>query len=238
MSELPTLPIPGFADPFSSLSHLIAAGIVLVSGVIFLARNRGGIALTAGVSVFVFAAVFLLSMSGVFHLLEPETAGRAVLKRLDHAAIFVLIAATFTPVHLLLFRGVARWGMLALVWAAAITGLTLKTIFFAQMPEALGLSLYLALGWLGAVSAYLLYRRYGPRPLAPVAIGALAYTVGAVMDFTGYPVLVPGVIGAHEVFHVLVLMGIAAHWRFIQNIARQGAATRPMALMPAAAFLH
>ena len=76
------------------------------------------------------------------------------------------------------------------------------------------------------------------RYLGPHSNRFLAYTVGAVMDFTGYPVLVPGVIGAHEVFHVLVLVGIAAHWRFIQNIARQGTAPVRMALMPAAAFQH
>jgi channel protein (hemolysin III family) len=228
------LPIPGFADPFSSLSHLVAAGVVLVLGLVFLVRNPGGFGRTLGVSVFIFGAVFLLSMSGVYHLLEPGTGGRAVLQRLDHAAIFVLIAATFTPVHLLLFRGIARWGMLLLIWASAITGLTLKTVFFTQIPDALGVSLYLGLGWVGAISAYLLYRRCGLRPLVPVIIGALAYTLGAVLDFAAYPVLVPGVIGAHEIFHVLVLVGIAAHWRFIRDIAIDSPAPLTAMLVPAA----
>jgi channel protein (hemolysin III family) len=228
------LPIPGFADPFSSLSHLLAAGVVLVVGLLFLSRNRSDFGHVFGVSVFIFGAVFLLSMSGVYHLLEPGTGGRAVLQRLDHAAIFVLIAATFTPVHLILFRGIARWGMLVLIWASAITGLTLKTVFFTQIPDALGMSLYLGLGWVGAISAYLLCRRCGLRPLTPVFIGALAYTLGAVLDLAGYPVLVPQVIGAHELFHVLVLVGIAAHWRFIRDIARDRPAPLTAMLIPTA----
>jgi channel protein (hemolysin III family) len=233
----PTLvSIPGFADPFSSLSHLLAAGLVLWMGAAYLVQQRGSTVRTIGVSVFIFGAVFLLSMSGVYHLLEPGTAGRAVLQRLDHAAIFVLIAATFTPVHLLLFRGIARWGMLALIWIAAITGLTLKMVFFAEIPEALGVSLYLGLGWVGAISAYLLYRRCGARPLLPVVVGALAYTIGAVLEFARYPVLVPGVIGAHEIFHVLVLVGIAAHWRFIRAISGDRSAASPALLATAPAL--
>jgi channel protein (hemolysin III family) len=111
--------------------------------------------------------------------------------------------------------------MLTLIWGSAIAGLTLKTIFFTQISEAVGVSLYLGLGWLGAFSGYLLYRRCGPRPLVPVIVGALAYTTGAVLDFAGQSVL--GV-GAHESFHVLVLIGLGAHWRFIRAIARDPAA--------------
>lgn len=237
MNDSP-VPVLGFADPFSSLSHLLAAGIVLALGVAFLLRNRSDFGHALGVTVFIIGAVFLLSMSGVYHLLEPGTGGRAVLQRLDHAAIFVLIAATFTPVHLVLFRGIARWGMLLLIWASAITGLTLKTVFFTQIPEALGLSLYLGLGWVGAVSAYLLYRRCGLRPLLPLVVGALAYTLGAVLELAGYPVLIPRVIGPHEIFHVLVLVGITAHWRFIRDIARDEPVHRPVMLVPAVVALR
>ena len=104
-------PIPGFSEPFSSLSHLLAAGMFAALGLYLLYRNGGNRGRILGLSVFVFSCVFLLSMSGVFHLLQPGGAGRDVLQRLDHAAIFVLIAGTFTPLHMMLFQGWRRWGI-------------------------------------------------------------------------------------------------------------------------------
>lgn len=211
--------IPGFSEPFSSLSHLLMAGLFLVLGAIFLVRNRGQAARTLSVSVFVFGVVFLLSMSGVYHLLAPGTAPRAVLQRLDHAAIFVLIAASFTPIHVIVFRGISRWGVLLLVWTGAIAGITLKTVYFEDVPEGLGTLLYLGLGWVGGLSGYLLYRRFGFTYMLPVVVGGLAYSLGAVLEYARYPELVSGVVGPHETFHVLVLVGIFAHWIFVRRVA-------------------
>lgn len=171
-------------------------------------------------SVFIISAVFALSMSGVFHLLEPGSGARDVLQRLDHAGIFFLIAGTFTAVHTALFRGVRRWGMLLLIWVIAITAITLKTIFFNDMPEWLGLSLYLGMGWLGAISGVLLYRQYGGRLILPLVYGALWYTAGAAIDFMRAPVLISGVIGPHELFHVAVLMGLGYHMAFVFSVNR------------------
>jgi len=211
--------IAGFSDPVSSLTHLVAAVVFTALGAVLLRRGRGDPGRMAALSAFAFSCVLLLSLSGVYHLLSPGTAGREVLKRLDHAAIFVLIAGSFTPVHAILFRGAWRWGMLALIWAAALTGLTLKTVFFATMPEWLGLAMYLGLGWLGVISGVALARRYGLRFIHPVLWGALAYTAGAVCEFLRWPVLLAGIVGPHEIFHLAVLAGISCHWAFILGIA-------------------
>jgi channel protein (hemolysin III family) len=141
------------------------------------------------------------------------------LQRLDHGAIFVLIAGTFTPLHGILFRGAWRWGPLLFVWAAAVAGVTLKSVFFDDLAEWLGLLFYLGMGWLGVVSGAELWRRHGGRFVRPLLGGGLAYTVGGVLEFLNWPQLVPGVIGPHEMFHVLVLVGAALHWRFTHLIA-------------------
>jgi channel protein (hemolysin III family) len=138
---------------------------------------------------------------------------------LDHAAIFVLIAGTFTPLAILLFQGRSRWGILLVIWTAAINGVTLKTIFFDDVPEGLSVSLYLAMGWFGIVAGSALWRRYGFRFIQQLIWGALAYTVGAVVDYLRWPVLVPGVVGPHELFHLLVLAGIGFHWSFVYRCA-------------------
>ena len=185
-------------------------------------------------AVFVFSCVLLLSLSGVYHLLTPDTPARGVLLRLDHAAIFVLIAGSFTPVHAVLLRERWQWHLLALIWGAAIIGLTLKTVYFDTVPLWLGLLMYLGLGWLGLISTIALARRFGVRFVLLLVWGALAYTLGAVAEFVGWPVLVAGVVGPHEIFHLAVLAGISFHWAFIFGIAsgeRSGALDAQVAVL-------
>jgi predicted membrane channel-forming protein YqfA (hemolysin III family) len=98
----------------------------------------------------------------------------------------------FTPAHVILFRGSGRWGMLLIIWAAAATGIILKTVFSAGLSEGRGLVFYLVLGWLGTVSGVALGRRYGLTFIQPLLWGGMAYTLGALVDFLGRPVLVPG----------------------------------------------
>ncbi|VAX05637.1 FIG01964566: Predicted membrane protein, hemolysin III homolog [hydrothermal vent metagenome] len=207
--------IPGFSEPVSSLSHLLPAGLFFFLGIFLLIRERGNRIRILSLAVFVFASVFMLAMSGVFHLLEPGGNGRAVLQRLDHAAIFVLIAGTFTPIHIILFRGWRRWGVLCLLWLLASGGLTIKTIFFNEMNEWLGLLLYLGLGWLGAITAVLIYQRYRSRFLPLLLYGAVAYTLGALIDFFRLIDPLPGVIGPHELFHMFVLIALSLHWYLV-----------------------
>lgn len=183
-------------------------------------KLRGNRSRTISLLIFVFAVVFLLTMSGIFHLLTPNTNGRFVLKMLDHAAIFTLIAATFTPIHILQFKGFLRWGILLFVWVTAITGITLKSIYFEDIPEIVSLAIYLCMGWLGAITGHQLYKRLGLNAILSLIYGAIAYTFGATLEFVRYPVLISGVIGPHELFHVLVLFGISFHWLFIYRMAK------------------
>jgi len=213
------IPISGFSEPFSSLSHLLATSIFLLLGVKLIYRECCSLTKTISLSVFVFSCVFLLSMSGVFHLLEPLGSARDVLQRLDHAGIFILIAGTFTAVHGILFKGIWRWGMLLMIWTVAITSITLKTIYFHDLSEWLGLSLYLGMGWLGAITAILLYRRFGFVFIKPLLYGALAYTAGAIMEFIRMPILIPGVIEPHELFHIAVLIGLGYHFAFVSSFS-------------------
>ncbi len=215
------LSIVGFSDPVSSLSHLAGALVFAWLSVVLLRRGRGDRVRMISLCVFAFSCVLLLSLSGVYHLLSPGTAVREVLKRLDHAAIFVLIAGSFTPVHVILFRGAWRWGMLAGIWGAALAGLILKTVYFATMPEWLGMLMYLGLGWMGVISALHLARRYGMRFIQLVLWSAFAYTAGAVIEFWRWPVLLAGIVGPHEIFHLAVLAGISCIWVFVLGITTE-----------------
>jgi len=221
LAQIPELyPLPGFQDPFSAISHLVGIVIFAVLGVLLLFRGRGERLRMGFLTVYVVSCVFLMSMSTVYHMLARGGAARSVLERLDHCAIFVLIAGTSTPGYGILFRGWQRWLPLSFVWICAITGLTLKTIFFENFPEVIGLSLYIALGWVGGLSAILLGRRRGWTFVEPLVFGGIAYTIGGVCEFFGLGYLIPGVVHPHEVFHILVLVGALLHYWFVWEIAR------------------
>lgn len=216
-----TYSIPGFSEPVSSLSHLFGAGLFAAIGVFLLRRGRGQSSRRFALGIFVFSCVFLLSISGVYHLLDPEGTGHRVLQRLDHAGIFLVIAGSFTPVHWILFRGWGRWGVLLLIWALAATGITLKVIFFENIPEWLGLSFYLGLGWIGLASGITLWRRCGWGFIKPLVYSGLAYTAGGLLEFLRMPVILPGVLGPHELLHFGVMAGIGFHFRFLFGVLDQ-----------------
>lgn len=224
------LALSGIGDPFSALTHLAAAAVFAVLGV-RLVRGGNGTLGRGSLAVFAASCVAMLSASGTYHLLQPGM-GRDLMQRLDHAAIFLLIAGSFAPVHVHLFRGFWRWGMLAGIWTLALVGAAMKLLYFREIPEWLGLLFYLGLGWLGLASWTMLLRRYGFQAVRLALWGALAYTAGALADFLRWPELVPRVIGAHELFHVAVLAGISCHWMFIRAFAadpRRGAGLEPYA---------
>lgn len=217
--------LPGFSEPVSSLSHYLGAALVVALGPSLLRAARCDLAWLRAVAFFLFGAVLLFAMSGTYHLLEPGGEPRAVLQRLDHAAIWVLIAGTFTAMHIVGFRtGLRRWGVLSVVWAVAAIGIVLKTMFFDVVNEAIGLVLYLGLGWMGVLTAVQLARRDGRRSITLIIAGGVCYSVGAVLEFARWPILVPHVVGPHELFHVAVIAGLGCHAWLVRNLLRDRAA--------------
>jgi channel protein (hemolysin III family) len=209
----------GCYEPCSSLSHFVGAALFLLLGLLLVYRGRGeGLRVTLLV-VYSISSVILLSLSGSYHMLVRGQAARAVLERLDHAAIFLFIAGTCTPAFGLLFAGRTRWCLLGLTWTAATAAIIVKTALFTDVPEWLGLTFYLAFGWLAAMSAIHFARRYGFNFIRPLLWGGFAYSAGAAMDYFGWPVLIPGIVHAHELFHMVVLGAALCHWVFVWQFA-------------------
>jgi channel protein (hemolysin III family) len=213
------MPLAALNDPVATITHAVAAIAFLLFSIPLVRRGRGSPARVVSLVVFAATAVLLLSASAAFHAVPSGTTGRAVLQRVDHAAIFLLIAGTFTGIHGVLFTGPLRWGVLVFVWIGAVAGVVLKTIFFETVPEALGISLYLAMGWIGALTMIAVWRLHGGRHTVQLITAGMAYTIGAVFEFTGWPTLVPGVIGPHDAFHIAVIVGLGVFWMFIYQIA-------------------
>lgn len=211
--------ILGFSDPVSSWTHLSAAVAFSIASFFMLKKGRGNYLRVMALALYSFSLVFLFSMSGVYHILAQTGDARAVLQRLDHAAIWVLIAGTFTPVHIILFRGHWRWLILALVWVIGILGLIFEAIFFTSFPQWLITGLYLGLGWMGALTGYKFRKSFTDETMRALVLGGVFYSIGALCDFFQWPTLWPAYIGGHDIFHIFVILGATAHWLFIYNWA-------------------
>jgi channel protein (hemolysin III family) len=218
MDEIVVDAIPGFREPVSCWTHLLAAPVFAVLGYYLVRRGRGHWGRTISLAVMAFSSVFLLSMSAVYHLLGPGTA-RDVMRHLDIAAIFVLIAGTVTPAHAILFRGFNRWAPLLLVWSVAATGISLRTIFSDRLMSGLGTALFLVMGWGGLISCIVLWRRYDYSFVKLLLWGGMAYTAGVVIIGLNWPTVIPGVVTPHELWHVAVIVGLSMHWKFTFQFA-------------------
>jgi channel protein (hemolysin III family) len=206
------------SDPFSAYSHLIGFVAFAILTVPLVKRARANRAHPFGTAVFAASTLVLLGASTLFHTLPHNTPAGDIARRLDHAAIFVLIAGTFVPIHLLLFRGILRWGILVVIWVCAGVGIALKLVYFDSIPGWLHVMAYVGMGWLGAIGGAFAVHRRGVRFMAPIGVAAVAYTGGAMLELAGWPVIGAG-LGPHEVFHVGVLVGLGAFWVFIWRLA-------------------
>jgi hemolysin III len=152
----------------------------------------------------------LFCVSAVYHRLTWSRRARRIVSRIDHSAIYVLIAGTYTPLCLLL-GGPAGNALLAVAWAGALLGIA-KELLWTRAPKRLGVALYVLLGWLAAPSFPALAAAIGGGAVLLLLGGGLAYTIGAYVYATRRPNPFPRVFGYHEVFHALVVAAAAGHF--------------------------
>jgi hemolysin III len=211
-------------DPVNGLTHLVG-GLLASAGLIVLlakAASTGRVDQLVAFGVFGLSLVALYAASALYHLLPLSPSGVARLRRLDHVAIFVLIAGTYTPFCLLALQGAWRWGLLALVWALALCGVLLKVLWMGG-PRWLSVVLYLGMGWVAVVAAPALLQAVPVGGMAWVLAGGLIYSVGALVYGFKRPNPIPGAFGFHELWHLFVVAGSACHFwavlRFVATVA-------------------
>jgi hemolysin III len=190
----------------NSISHGIGllAGVAATPLLVLSAARDGGLATVVGASVFATTIVLLYSASTLYHALPPNRAKR-VFRALDHGAIFLLIAGTYTPFALGILRGAWGWTLLSLVWTLALVGIVLKAIGALRNPT-LSTTLYLVMGWLALIVVRPVWLRMPAAGLVWLLAGGLAYTTG-VAFFTA-----PRLRYSHFIWHLFVLAGTACHF--------------------------
>jgi hemolysin III len=184
-----------------------AAAAVVLAGV---AATRPGLTPLVGVAVYSVTICGLFGVSALYHRRVWTPRGYQVMRRLDHAMIFVFIAGTYTPFCLLLLQPASATVILAVVWGGALAGAAVK-LAWPHAPRLVSAPLYVALGWVAVAVLPQILHRGGVAVLALVLAGGVSYSVGAVCYALRRPNPWPGVFGHHEVFHAATLVAAICH---------------------------
>ena len=203
-------------DPVSALTHFVGflAAIPILIILVLYSYNEATIYHVVSFSVFGASLLMLYGASTIYHALPVSQKTIAVLRRIDHMMIFVLIAGTYTPVCLISLRGIWGWTLFALVWGFALGGIILKALWF-NAPRWLSTAIYVIMGWLVVVAFYPLGKAVPVSGILMLLAGGIAYTVGAVIYALKWPKLNFKNFGFHEIFHLFVMVGTAFHVAFM-----------------------
>jgi hemolysin III len=198
-------------EPVNGLTHLAGAiaGFFGMIAMLFLAR--GDAVKTVSVLVYSLGLMAMFSASGIYHSAVVKPAAQQTLRKIDHSAIFLLIAGTYTPFCLLAFKGFWHWGLLVLIWAIAAIGIVVK-VYYINSPRWLHTGIYVLMGWICVMAAPQMPSVLPTAALVWLFVGGVIYTLGAVVYATKILDFVPGKFGFHEVWHIFVLLGALAHF--------------------------
>ncbi|GAA2110947.1 hemolysin III family protein [Microlunatus panaciterrae] len=190
--------------------HAAMTPLALVAGIVLVVLAPTTLGKVGG-AVFLVASLLLFGTSGLYHRFHWSSRAEAILRRMDHANIFVFIAATYTPFALMMLSDGSRVLLLSLVWAGAFAGLLFR-LFWLHAPRWLYTLLYLVMGWAAIGWLKPFYDNGGLAVLLLICAGGLLYTVGAVVYGRKRPDPWPTWFGFHEIFHACTIAAFTVHY--------------------------
>lgn len=198
-------------NPVRGLLHGSAAVIAAVGLAALVVQAGDTPVILTGVVVFGLALVAMFTVSALYHSVPWTQRWKARMQRIDHSLIFVVVAATFTPIALGALEGLALAAGLTVVWGIALVGIILK---FALSDERtwLSITLQMTMGWSALMWLPWFTTRLGWGAVALILAGGACYVLGTIVFTTKWPRLAPRVFGYHELFHVFVIAGAAFHY--------------------------
>lgn len=209
-------------DPLSGLTHCIAAGLSLAGLVVLIvfASIWGNAYHVVSFTIFGVALFLLYLFSTLYHWLNISEKGILIFRKFDHIMIYILIAASYTPVCLTALRGPWGWSIFGLIWGFAVLG-TLLTAIWIKAPRALTTTIYLMMGWTVIIAIYPLINAFKAANLVNslwwLVSGGIFYTIGGIIYGLKIPKKRFGPWGFHEIFHVFIMIGSACHFWFVLN---------------------
>lgn len=200
-----------FREPFNGISHLIAAALAL--GGLFWLLFSGWDDPHKRISLLVYglALVLMFASSAVYHSIDAQPGTMLTLKKLDHTAIYILIAGSYTPICLHYFEGFWRVQFLVIIWVLAALGVVVK-LFLIYTPRWVSAGLYLLLGWLSMLAFGEILRTFPADGLFWLILGGIFFTLGTIVYIFKKPDFIPGRFGFHEIWHIFVILGAFSHF--------------------------
>ena len=189
--------------------HAATFPIAIVAGIVLIVLADGTAAKWAS-AIFLATSILLFGTSALYHRFDWSPRAKSILKRIDHANIFLLIAGTYTPISVLALPPEKSTLLLSLVWGGALIGILFR-VFWVGAPRWLYVALYLVLGWAAVMYIGDLFAANAVM-MTLVLVGGLLYTVGAVVYALKRPNPWPGHFGFHEIFHVCTVLAFLCHW--------------------------
>ena len=218
---VPTITSADLKPRLRGWSHLAAVIPAAAMTVILIALAHGHVGRQFALLTYGLTSVTLFAVSGVYHAFTWAPPRRAVLRRLDHANIFLLVAGTYTPVVLTLLSGAWMITLIAMVWAIAVVGIAL-IVPAMRLPRQVQAGLYVMQGWVAIIALPVIAGVVGAGGLALLLVAGGLYTVGALAYAFRWPTIVKGWFGYHEVFHVFVIAANATFFSFmVAEVARR-----------------
>ena len=211
-------------EPVNGITHLVAAVVAFVGlfALVYLAKEN--VARLASLGIYGSTLVLMFSASAIYHLINAGPRLTVLLRKLDHSAIYLLIAGTYTPICLYYFTGFWRFGFPGVIWSLALIGIAVKLVVVSA-PRWLTASVYLLMGWLSVAAIGEILSTMPPGALIWLFLGGVFFTAGAVIYILRKPDPFPGVFGFHEVWHIFVILGAFSHFALmLAYIAPAGAA--------------
>jgi hemolysin III len=205
-------------EPVNSLTHWAGALLALIGLITLLVMSWGTPAKVISLVIYGVSLIFLFSASATYHMVQVKAKALEIFRKVDHAAIYCLIAGTYTPFCVLAFSGFWKWGLLSIIWSLALTGIIVK-IFYIRAPRWLNAGIYLLMGWLCLAAVGQMLAVLPVWELSWLLAGGMIYTLGAVVYITKIFNFFPGVFGFHEVWHIFVMLAAAAHFVAVVGVA-------------------
>ena len=205
-------------EPVNSLTHWGGAFLALIGLIVLLVLGWGAPARVISLLVYGISLIFLFSASATYHMVQVKERALEIFRKIDHAAIYFLIAGTYTPFCVNAFSGFWKWGMLSIIWSLAVIGIVVK-VFYIRAPRWLNAGIYLLMGWLCIAAIGQMVAALPVWVLIWLVAGGLIYTFGAIVYITRIFNFVPGVFGFHEIWHILVMLAAAAHFVAVLGVA-------------------
>ena len=190
--------------PVRAFLNGTAAIVASIGLVVLLAANPGGLSLGVALAVYAGSLVAMFTISCLYHSVPWKETWKARMRRLDHSAIFLVVAGTYTPIAVVSLEPAWRNASLTAVWIAAVVGIVLKFVE-REIRLARSVTIQTVMGWAAVIPMFHIAERLGGNLIIMVSIAGALYTVGMVFMLTGRPRLFPRVFSHHELFHVLVI---------------------------------